>query len=319
MGSHNLLRMLNHYPKNRPFSLAADAMMRHVCYATLPAIILLTIFYGIGVLVQLILALLTATVCEWSVSKLRNRYLTPLDLSSGLVTATLLAVSIPNLAPWWLVIAGTAFGLLCSKQVFGGVGMNIFNPAVVGFCVISLFFPAEMNAYALNFISLSDTFSQIFSEGIDGLTGATGLASLKANGYFEYRNNYHWWINGAWLLGGLYLWYRKFADWRLSAVFFSIFIFGVVSFSLLNDHPISFAQQIGLGALVFTGCFIITDPVTAATGRFGRIIYATLAAILAVIIRQYSHMPDSMAFSILLANLAVPMIDNYTRPQYVKE
>lgn len=315
----NPITQLHRFPRDKHIALSSDAMMRHVIYALIPGIILLTVFFGVGVLIQLGLAALTALICEWAVALLRRRRLTAVDWSSGLVTAVLLAVSVPATTPWWLIVTAVAFGLLLGKHVYGGMGMNIFNPAIVGFCAVYLSFSATMSLYPLTHVGIADSLALIFSQtSFDSLTGATELAGLKANGSFDNPTLSHWWINAAWLLGGVYLWLRNIADWRLSLTFFTVFVGLTAVFGGLTNTPISTLQHVDLGALVFTACFIITDPTTAATGRFGRLIYAALAAVLAVIIRQYSNMPDSMAFAVLLANLAAPMIDSYTRPQYVR-
>ncbi len=185
--------------------------------------------------------------------------------------------------------------------------MNIFNPAIVGFCAVYLSFSAEMSLYPSGYLSISDSFTFIFNTPLanDGLTGATELSSLKANG-----------TNLGWLIGGLYLWLRDIADWRLSLAFFGVFTVLTAIFTSFSPLSLSITQHLGLGSLIFTACFIITDPTSAATGRLGRVVYASLAAVFAVIIRHYSNMPDSMAFAVLLANLCAPMIDTYTRPQY---
>ncbi len=313
------IKEIHRFPRDKQIALSSDAIMRQVIYAVIPGAILEMVFFGIGVVVQLCLAMLTALCCEWLVARVRKRTISILDLSSGLVTAVLLAVSVPATSPYWLIITAVAFGLLLGKHVYGGMGFNIFNPAIVGFCAVYLSFSAQMNLYPYAYVDVSDTFTLIFSGiNIDSLTGATQLAGLKANGFFDHPTFYHWWLNLAWLLGGIYLWVKKVADWRLSLVFFFSFIGLTFIFAIFTDTPISTVQHIGLGALIFTACFIVTDPTTAATGRLGRVIYALLAGFLAVIIRQYSNMPDSMAFAVLLANLSAPMIDSYTKPQYVK-
>ncbi len=311
------------FPRDKQISLNSAQIMRHVCYALLPGIILQTVFFGVGTFIQLVLALLTAGCCEGLNAYLRKRRLSQLDWSSAFVTASLLAVSVPAIAPWWLIVVATALGLLLGKHVFGGVGMNIFNPALVGFCVVYLSFSAWMSVYPLGYIGVSDSLALIFSsttvadQAADALTGATQLASLKANGYLLQINlTYYWLLNAAWFAGGLYLWFRGLADWRLSLAFFVVFIISISGLSWLTDSAIGIGKHIGLGALIFTACFIITDPTTAASGRRGRIIYAALAGLLAGLIRHYSNMPDSMAFAVLLANLSAPMIDSYTLPQY---
>lgn len=311
------------FPRDKQAGLVADAMMRHVMYAMLPAVLLLVGFVGCGVLIQLLLAMLTALACEWLCAVLRGRRLTALDISSGCLTATLLAVSVPAIAPWWVIVSGTAFALFIGKHVFGGVGMNIFNPAMVGFCAVYLSFPAAMSLYPSEALSTMQTLAAIFptllTASTDAVSGATVLSAYKANHLVtETKHLVAYWINFAWLLGGAYLWRKKLADWRLSVAFFASFSLGALLFWLTHAQSLSPLTYWHGGALVFTTCFIITDPTSAATSRLGRVVFAALAGILAILIRQYSNMADSMAFAVLLANCCAPMIDSYTRPQYFR-
>lgn len=315
---------MNHsyiFPLDKQIGLSADAIMRHVIYAALPAVVCITLFFGVGVLIQWGLAALTACCCEGINAYLRRRTLTALEINSGLLSALLLAVAVPVIAPWWVIVTGTAFALLVGKHAFGGVGMNIFNPAVVGFCAVYLSFPAAMSLYPVDYVTLQPTIAAIFPNAtlsVDVTSGATALSAWKANNTFHGIPAVYGWINAAWLVGGIYLWWKNIADWRLSVVFFTTFFIGSLLF-WAGDEALNPLAHTGLGALIFTACFIITDPTSAATGRCGRIYYAALAGILAILIRQYSNMADSMAFAILLANCCAPMIDNYTRPQYYRE
>ncbi len=191
---------------------------------------------------------------------------------------------------------------------------------MVGFCAVYLSFPAEIGLYPKAMLGFADSFRLIFGEHplADMVTGATNLAGLKANGTIYQESSRHLWLNGAWLVGGLYLWLRNFADWRLSWTFIAVFCLSTLIFSPFSDLAISFGQHLGLGALIFTACFIVTDPTSAATGQRGRLVYAALCALLAVIIRQFSQLPDSMAFAVLLANCCAPLIDGLTRPSYYR-
>lgn len=314
------------FPRDKQIAIDSAQIMRHVLYALIPGIVLQLLLYGIGVVVQLLLGCLTAWLCEAFVARIRRRHLTSLDLSSGLLTAALLALSIPSTAPYFVIICAVAFGILLGKQVYGGVGMNIFNPAMVGFCAVYLSFSADMSLFPQGKIAFVDSLTLIFTDAsIDGLTGATALASLKANGMLDIQElsafgMYGYYLqNSIWLVGGMYLWLKNVADWRLSVSFLVFFLLATAVLFPFSDTTVSFGQQLSLGALFFTACFIITDPTTAATGRKGRIIYAALAALIAVIIRQFSNMPDSMAFAVLLANTCVPLIDSYTRPTYYRD
>ncbi|PIE36832.1 MAG: hypothetical protein CSA53_07655, partial [Gammaproteobacteria bacterium] len=304
--------------------MSAAAIMYRVMLATLPGVLLLLFFWGIGIGIQLLLAALTALVCEALNAKLRQRSLTALDVASGLLSALLLAIALPATAPWWVVVSGTGFGLLIGKHIFGGVGMNIFNPAMVGFCAVYFSFPAAMSSYPGDYVPVAEVLAAIFPGAFkatvspDALAAATTLTQFKIDGQWAGISSKTWLINLAWLAGGAYLWHKHVADWRLSAGFLGGFFAAALLFWLSGYASLNPLQHAGAGALLFTACFIVTDPTTAATGRLGRWLFALLAGVLALLIRQFSHMADSMAFAILLANTCAPLIDSYTRPQYFR-
>lgn len=129
--------------------LNTATVMRMVLLATLPGVVALTHFFGFGTLVNIAWACLVAVCCEALVLKIRKRPLGfYLNDASALVTATLLAIALPPYAPWWLILVGTAFSILIAKQLYGGMGYNPFNPAMVGYVVLLISFPVEMTRWA---------------------------------------------------------------------------------------------------------------------------------------------------------------------------
>ncbi|MPV85833.1 RnfABCDGE type electron transport complex subunit D [Ostreibacterium oceani] len=369
-----------HFPRVKQNRLSATQMMQHVLIALLPGIMLQWYLLGFCVIIQLLLALCTATVCEWSMAKCRARPLNALEWQTGLLSAVLLALALPAIAPWYVVVVGVCFAIVIGKHVFGGVGMNIFNPAMLGFCVVALSFPQAIALWPLSGtltgtltgtnpldfnamistasaypLSISDSLRHIFttSNAPDTIAGATVLGAYKAdslmlthatNTGIHIPATHAIAMAAAWLIGGIYLWYRQIADWRLSITLMVVFV-GLlwllwllstgtsIDTSVVNSignsigSPTDNSTQTRLslsthffhGSLIFTACFIITDPTTAATSRQGRFIYAIIVATVAVLIRNYSNLPDGFAFAILFGNLCVPLIDEYTKPIYAKQ
>src|SRR6185312_4689337 len=120
-------------------------VMRQVLYALVPTVALHVVFFGPGLLIQIVLGVATALACEAAALRLRGKPLPPFLLDgSAIITAILLALCLPPLAPWWLVVSGTAFAILLAKHAFGGLGANPFNPAMVGYAVLLVSFPARL-------------------------------------------------------------------------------------------------------------------------------------------------------------------------------
>ncbi|MFB4203809.1 Electron transport complex subunit RsxD [wastewater metagenome] len=311
--------------------------MRLVLYALVPGVLGQLWFFGAGVLWQIGLATATAVATEAAMLHLRGR---PLALFlrdwSAVVTAVLLAVSLPGLAPWWMAVLGTAFGLVFAKHLYGGLGHNPFNPAMVGYVVLLVAFPRLMSQWpapaglaggAPGPIAAAHA---IFGGGVDAVTAATPLDAVRtqlgqALTLPEIRQGPLWgalggrgWaaINGLYLAGGAVLVATRTADWRIPAgVLAGI---GVPAAFLWAIDP---SLHPGLwfhwasGATMLGAFFIATDPVSAATTPRGRLIFGAGIGVLTWLIRTWGGYPDAIAFAVLLMNMAVPLIDRYTPPR----
>lgn len=326
-------------------------IMLLVILATLPAIAVQTWFFGWGTLIQLVLAIVTAMGTEAAVLRLRKQPVGKvLADNSALLTGLLLAVSIPSIAPWWMIVLGTAFAVVIAKQLYGGLGNNPFNPAMIGYVVLLISFPVQMTTWlppqslAATTPGFVDTLQLIFSGqttygmssialrmGVDGISQATPLDTfktslhaghpvaeiLKSSIYRGALAGVGWqWVNLAWLAGGLFLLWQRTIRWHIPVAF--LVTLAVCSTLGWLCSPESLAPpQIHLlsGATMLGAFFILTDPVTASTTNRGRLIYAALAGVLVWLIRSYGGYPDGVAFATLLANITVPLIDYYTRPR----
>lgn len=325
-------------------------IMRMVCYAMVPGILCQLYWFGWGTLIQIVLAVIAALVEEGLVLWLRQRPLLPsLSDGSALVTGLLLAVSIPPLSPWWLIVLGTFFAIVMVKQIYGGLGANLFNPAMAGYVLLLIAFPVLMTTWmpardtAAYHFDLLDTLQLIFTDftgkgyslqqaaqWLDGTTAATPLDTLKTGftqgmtttqiaiaPVFNQWAGVGWsWVNLAYLLGGLALLQQRIINWHIPFGFLSMLLLCSTLGYLLhpqNSTPI----QLNLlsGATMLGAFFIATDPVSASTTQLGRIIYGALMGLLVYVIRTWGGYPDAIAFSALLANMTVPLIDHFTRPR----
>lgn len=336
-------------PHNHSHKSLSTIMLK-VCLATSLGIVCQAYFFGFGVLIQLLLAITTAVVAEALVLKLRKRDIkTALSDYSAVLTALLLAISIPPLAPWWVIVIGTAFAIIFVKQLYGGLGFNLFNPAMAGYVLLLISFPVQMTTWspplelAFNQHSLLDEISVIFTGitqsgftteqlrlGVDGVSMATPLDSLKtglSKGlttseslqspiFGEFAGIGWQWVNVAYLLGGIYLLKSRIINWHIPVGFLASLAIcasiGVVFHPGVSTGPI---LHLFSGATMLAAFFIATDPVSASTTNRGRLIYGAAIGLLVYIIRTYGGYPDAVAFSVLLLNMAVPLIDYYTQPK----
>ena len=315
-------------------------VMRRVLYAMLPGVAALVWFFGWGVLANLVIATVMAVAAETAMLAARGK---PLALHLGdcsaVVTAWLLAVALPPLAPWWLTAIGVLSAIVVAKHLYGGLGYNPFNPAMIGYVVLLISFPREMSTWLIphgvgqtQAMTLMETLQVIFvgAPMVDGLTGATPLdvlrtqmglglsvAEIRNSPVFGLVSGHGWeWAALGFLLGGLWLVYIRAADWRIPAGMLGGLAIISTVFYLIN--PQQYAPpwfHLWSGAAIFGAFFIATDPVTASATPRGRLIYGAGIGVLVYIIRAFGGYPDGVAFSVLLMNIAAPTIDLYTQPR----
>ena len=319
------------------------AIMFKVLLALVPGIALYVWYFGPAILVSITLASLTALATEAVMLKLRRRPIMPaLSDNSALLTAWLLALSIPPLAPWWLVVVGTLFAISISKHLYGGLGSNPFNPAMVGYAVLIISFPVYMTHWIspqglgqlhLSFgEQLQFIFGGQFPTGLtlDAVSMATPLDTLKTQLHSAHPMNDimqmpifgHLAGHGSemvalgFVIGGIYLLLNRIISWHLPVAFL-LTLFATAGIFYLVD-PAHYAPPLFhwfSGAAMLGAFFILTDPVTSPTTIRGKYIFAAGAGFLTYIIRVFGGFPDGVAFATLLMNICVPLIDIYTQPK----
>lgn len=315
-------------------------IMLLVLVAAVPGIVAMTVYFGYGVLINIFWITFCALVLETAVLKIRNKpVIVALEDFSAVVTAVLLALALPPAMPWWLGLIGIFFAIVIAKHLYGGLGYNPFNPAMVGYAVLLISFPVEMTRWLYPISdsqaipSLSALVAQFLgtSSEIDAFVGATALdqfklerGSLTVEEFWNISNLFGalsgrgWeWVNGAFLFGGLYMLYRRIITWHIPAGF----LLGLILLSLAfydggssASHGSPYFHLFG-GATMLGAFFIATDPVSGPANNRAKLWYGLLIGCLVYCIRVWGSYPDGVAFAVLLANFAAPAIDHFLRHQ----
>ena len=319
--------------------------MIQVLVGLVPGTLAYAWFFGPGVIINIVLAVIFAVLSEALVLRLRSKPIRPhLTDFSAVVSAWLFALCLPMHSPWWLIMIGIGFTMIAGKHVYGGLGFNPFNPAMVGYVALLISFPREMTTWYLpaavsgDTLGLADSLAYTFGlsdiQQWDALSSETPLdqyrTGLKQNlSEVDIRTSpvfgdlvaVGWeWIAGGWLLGGFWLLYRRTINWHIPVAVIGGLLVTAILFYLLAPESVAPPHfHLLAGSIIIGAFFIATDPVTAATTNTGRICYGLMIGMLVYIIRNWGGYPDGVAFAVLLANMCVPFIDYYTQPRVYGE
>ncbi|MDB4040640.1 RnfABCDGE type electron transport complex subunit D [Methylophilaceae bacterium] len=330
------------FSQQSPFIQKAPSVtwvMMLVMAALVPGIIAYIFLFGFGVLLNITIAIITAVIAEYFILKIRNL---PVKLfitdGSAVVAASLLALSIPSIAPWWIIVIGTLFTIIVAKHMYGGLGSNLFNPAMVGYAVLLISFPAIMTKWPLPISHLLDfnigqqmeTFFYGTKSLIDSVSSATPLDYIKTqiflNKPFELNftkgmplNSYFnasIIISFCFLIGGIFMWIKKIITWHLPVTFLlSLILISAVFWIIDPSRYLSPLTHLVSGGTLLCAFFIITDPVSGPTTPKGKIFFAFGVALLVYLIRVFGGYPEGIAFAVILMNICVPLIDSLTQPR----
>lgn len=303
---------------------STSKIMSDVIIALLPAFVVSTIFYGFSSVVITAIAVVSCILAEYVIGRLiLKRGNTLMDYSAAL-TGVLLAFNLPAFIPWWMVVLGSVVAIGVGKMSFGGLGRNLFNPALVGRVFLLISFPVQMTS-----------FFPAVPSGVDAVSGSTPLAVVKgamAKGLdltdvmsqFSITNLF---IGdkagslgeiaaGALLLGFIYLLVRKVITWHIPVyVLGSMFLFSGVLYLV---EPTMYAPplfQILTGGALLGAIFMATDYVTSPMSHRGMLIYGVGIGVITILIRVWGAYPEGISFAILIMNGVVPLINMYTHPK----
>lgn len=315
--------------------------MGAVLLALAPATLFGFLLYGWPALFLWATACVTALAAEALTLKLQDRPVRPALMDgSALLTAWLLALSLPPWAPWWIAALGSVFAVVVVKQVYGGLGQNVFNPAMAARVMLLISFPVELTTWVGPQASLPD-FTQGLAitfggASLDGIASASVLGHVKT----EFTRGIdlahalvgHWsladmaWGNRAGslgetsapllLLGGLFLIYRRIITWHAPlAMLLGVAVPALIAHAIAPDRFGDLFYHLLSGGLMLGAFFIITDPVTSPNTGAGQFAFGLGVGLLTWLIRSFGGYPEGVAFAVMLMNAATPILDRYLKPR----
>lgn len=296
-------------PHTQNLARSSRAMMVDVCIALLPVVAVSVWNFGFPAVWRIVAGVGSAVAFEAAFHHLRGRAESITDVSAA-CSGLILTLTLPITAPLYVLLIANLVGISLGKVVFGGMGYNLFNPAMVGRAFVMIAFPSAVGASAC----------------VDGMSGATPLSAFKYGGDLASLESLWWGSCGgvigetsavACLVGGLYLIARRTASWQIplsliaSMALFSVFRHGI------GFSEWSWVHELFAGGLMFGAFFIATDPVTSPVSHVGRLVYGVGVAGLTVFFRSLSSYPEGFMFAILLMNAVTPLINTCSIPDPV--
>ena len=306
-------------------------MMIDVLIALAPAVLVAIFVFHWYAVIQIGLCVLGCVGAEAAFNRLGRK---PLSIGdwSAVVTGVILGLSLPWSAPWYVAVIGSVVAIGLGKVVFGGLGFNIFNPAMVGRAFVMLSFAKQMGASAYIFADSSLTVVtratplSFVKELASGLTGGkidfseVSVQLGSADSFFSLLIGN---VNGslgetsalALLIGGIYLCVRRVASWEIPLSIIVTTLVCVELGHLLSVTPVSSLHHVISGALLLGAFFIATDPVTSPVTFGGKLLFGAGIGLLIVVIRLFSGYPEGVMFAVLVMNAAVPLLNRWTIPK----
>jgi len=295
-------------------------IMWSVVVALIPATVMAVIYFGLDALISIMACVIAALLTEIVMNKMKGEELTVSD-GSAAITGLLLALTLPPSLPVSAGVIGSVFSISIGKHIFGGLGYNIFNPALLGRAFLQASFPVAMTTWTY---PLTDKYAQI-----DAITAATPLAQFKFEKIItDYGDLLIGNIGGslgetsalAVLVGGIFLLIMKYADWRIPVSYLGTIVImgGIFWFLAPAEYPNPLFHLLS-GGLMLGALFMATDMVTSPITSSGAWIFGFGAGVILVIIRLFGGVPEGVMYSILLMNAFTPLINRYTRPKYFGE
>lgn len=295
-------------------------IMWFVIAALLPATVMAVYYFGLRAAVMIGACIAAALVTEIIMNKMKGEGLTIKD-GSAAITGLLLALTLPPSLPVSAGVIGSVFAISIGKQIFGGLGYNIFNPALLGRAFLQASFPVAMTTWTY---PSTEKFANI-----DAVTAATPLGQFKFEKVMtDYNDLLFGNISGSLgetsaiviLIGGLFLLFMKYADWRIPLSYMgTVFILGGLFWYFSpGEYPDPLFHMLS-GGLMLGAFFMATDMVTSPITNLGAWIFGAGAGLILIIIRLWGGVPEGVMYSILFMNAFTPIINRYTRPKYFGE
>jgi len=285
-------------------------LMRQVLIALMPVVIASIIFFRQKAIFLILLCVLSSVITEEAVLRIRKKPSAMKD-GSAVLTGLLLAMILPPSVPWYAAVLGSVFSILVGKHLFGGLGFNIFNPALLGRAFLMAAYPKMLTSYIspFNLDAVSNAtplvlrkFGHIFVPLKDLILGSTSGSLGETSAICL-------------IIGGIYLLIRKIADWRIPvSMILTVILF---SFTLYLINPLNGSPLFHLfaGGLLLGAFFMATDPVTPPVTKLGRYIFGIGCGVIIITVRIWGGPPEGVMLSILFMNAFTPLINRYTKPK----
>lgn len=288
---------------------STERIMWRVILALMPALACALYSFGLGALIVTLTAVVGCVVSEFLIARVLMHRQAPYVSVSAVLTGLLLAFNLPSNLPVWIVLIGCLVAIGIGKMAFGGLGCNVFNPALVGRVFMLLSFPQQMTTWPLPEVNRL--------RYADAITGATSLSQTSDT--MEWANEMVGTTGGslgevaaiALVIGGVYLIWRKVITWHVPVAIMAVVAVMAV---LIGSNPL--VEILG-GGLLLGAIFMATDYVTSPMSRSGMLLYGALIGLITMIIRHWGAYPEGVSFAILLMNGVTPLINRYMKPKKV--
>lgn len=297
--------------------------MYGVCIALLPALLASFYFFGLGAVVVMLTSVCACVFFEWAITKfiLKSERLTIAD-GSAILTGLLLGFNLPSNLPIWIIVLGALFAIGVGKMTFGGLGQNIFNPALAGRVFLLISFPVQMTTWPDN-----------FNDAIDGASGATPLSLMQkailekdASILNDLPSSFEMFLGQTegsmgevsallLMIGCAYMLWRKIITWHIPVSIVATVLAFAGLLHLANPIYANPLQVVFSGGLMLGACFMATDYVTSPMSHRGQLVYGVAIGLLTVIIRNWGAYPEGMSFAIIIMNAFTPLINTYFKPK----
>lgn len=310
-----------------PHAHSGDSVRRNmllVIVALLPAYAVSIAAFGWGALITTAISVAACVLCEWVIAKFVLKQQSTIGDLSAVLTGLLLAFNLPSNLPWWIVLIGAVVAIGVGKMSFGGLGQNIFNPALVGRVFLLISFPAQMTTWPL-----PQGFNGSY---VDAATGATPLAAMKevvkgnasaVNKLPELWDTFIGLIGGSFgevcaaalIFGGLLLICTRVITWHIPvSILATVALFSWIATPAGMEPHMFISYELLTGGLLLGAFFMATDYVTSPMTPWGKIIFGIGIGLIVMVIRMWGSYPEGMSFAILIMNACVPLL-NKIRPK----
>jgi len=328
--------------RSSPHALGSEQVphvMWTVVLSLAPAMLAACWFFGLRALLVIVGATIGCVVFEYVLLRLRIDARKAMSMSldgSAVVTGVLLALNLPATSPWWLVLIGALVAMLLGKHLFGGLGQNIFNPALVARVFLLLAFPAEMTTwlYPRSGAQFMDLPS-LAADNLDAVTGATPLGMIKSDGLQAFLD----WMaqsgTSLWsmligntggslgetsalllLIGAGLLFWRGYISWHVPVTYVvTVFVLTGIMWLVNPNYYANPILHVLSAGLILGAFFMATDMVTSPVSAKGMIIFGIGCGLITALIRLFGSFPEGVSFAILIMNGLTPLIDRYTKPR----